>query len=63
MKIGTKVRVVTSIHGHEFFDDQIVKRYPLEYDNEYKGLLGFIGIDGQTWYMSSDEYEVLNETA
>ncbi len=62
MKIGTKVKVVTSIHGHEFLDDQIVKRYLLEYDNDHKDLMGFIGEDGQSWYMAPDEYEILERS-
>jgi hypothetical protein len=57
MKIGTKVRVVTCIYGHDFQDGQIVKRFPLEYDNDHKDLVGFIGENGQTWYMAPDEYE------
>lgn len=57
MKIGTKVKVVCMIHGHDFDDDQVVARHPLEYDDDYKGLVGFIGEDGQSWYMSRDEYE------
>lgn len=59
MKIGTEVKVVTSIRGHEFQDGQIVKRYPLEYDNDYQDLVGFIGEDGLSWYMAPDEYEVV----
>lgn len=61
MKINTKVKVVACFHGHEFNDGDIVKRYPLEYDNDHKDLAGFIGEDGQSCYMSPDEYEEQNE--
>lgn len=59
MEIGTKVKVVACFCGHEFLDDQIVKRHPLEYDNETKDLVGFIGEDGQAWYLAPEEYEVI----
>lgn len=59
MKIGDKVRVLACFHGHEFNDGDIVERYPLEYDNEHKQLVGFIDEDDQSWYMSPEEYEVI----
>jgi len=46
-------------YGHEFNDGEIVKRYPLEYDNDHKELVGFIDNKGQSWYMAPDEYEIL----
>lgn len=63
MKIGTEVKVVTSIYGHEFNDGDIVKRYPLEYDNDHKEVVGFINSKGESWYMAPDEYEVINENS
>lgn len=59
MKIGVKVKVVACFCGHEFNDGDIVEHYSLEYDNEHKELVGFIGEDGQSWYMSPEEYGVI----
>lgn len=57
MKIGTRVRVLTCVTGHEFEYGDIVQRYEAEYDYEMKDSLGFISQDGRIWYMNPDEYE------
>lgn len=59
MKVGTKVKVVACITGHDFDDGEIVERHEAEYDYEIKDSLGFIAKDGMIWYMIPDEYEVI----
>ena len=60
MKDGTEVKVVSCHTGHEFRIGEIVTRQSSEYDYEFKDSLGFVGSEGEVWYMCPGEYDIID---
>ncbi len=59
MKEGTKVKVIDEVTGHEFDIGEIVT---LKYsDNDDLDNLGFYSEKNGVWYMSPDEYEIVDK--
>jgi hypothetical protein len=61
MKEGTKVKVLTNVTEHGFRDGEIVGRRVGEYDN-YEDSLGFYSEVAGLWYMTSDEYKIVDKS-
>lgn len=59
MKAGTKVKVIGRYTGHEFDIGEIVTRVYLEYDGVDWCGVGFKSDINGEWYMSEEEYVVL----
>lgn len=59
MKEGTKVKVVASISGHDFDVGEIVERRCGEYEDSE--CLGFYSKEHGIWYMTPDEYEIVDK--
>ena len=57
MKNSQAVRVIARDRGHQFDIGEIVYRAATPEDDAYA--VGFKNADGELWYMTEDEYELV----